>query len=242
MECKDFEPSIIQDKDKILKLCRRLKKCTLDDLVSLTETNEDIVKTALLYLENEGFIQISDGQISCVEQKKYTKGKIETKKLDLMFEYRTPEEIEIIVKGFCLEIPPQKLCVLIGVNANCICHYYGVFRKMIYDRQFKLLLKSFFEKPKQGRYRRFYEKYAFFYVYKNQVFVCDKLLRASLEKNFTKPEIREFKNMYCYLARIESHNINENYMFHRLAESIWRRYREYAYLYQDLKTNLLNIC
>ena len=58
MECKDFEPSIIQDKDKILKLCRRLKKCTLDDLVSLTETNEDIVKTALLYLENEGFIQL----------------------------------------------------------------------------------------------------------------------------------------------------------------------------------------
>ena len=133
--------------DKILKLCRRLKKCTLDDLVSLTETDEDIVKTALLYLENEGFIQISNGQISCVEEKKYTKGKIETKKLDLMFEYRTPEEIEIIVKGFCLEIPPQKLCVLIGVNANCICHYYGVFRKMIYDRQFKLLLKSFFSAP-----------------------------------------------------------------------------------------------
>ncbi len=229
-------------KDKILKLCRRLKKCTLDDLISLSEVDEDIVKTALLYLENEGFIQISDGQISCVEEKKYTKGKIETKKLDLMFEYRTPEEIEIIVKGFCLEISPQKLCELIGVNCNCICHYYGIFRKMIYDRQFKLLLKSFFEKPKQGRYRRFYEKYAFFYVYKNQVFVCDKLLRASLEKNFTKPEIREFKNMYCYLARIESHNVNENYMFHRLAESIWRRCREYAYLYQDLKTNLLNIC
>ena len=157
-------------------------------------------------------------------------------------EYRTPEEVEIIIKGFCLEIPPQKLCELIGVNPNCICKYYGVFRKMIYDRQYKLLLKSFFDKPQIGRYRRFYEKYAFFYVYKDQVFVCDKLLRSSIEKNFTKSQIREFKNMYCYLARIESHNSNENYMFYRLAEYIWRRCRKYAYLYQDLKQNLLNIC
>lgn len=36
-------------KDKILKLCRRLKKCTLDDLISFTEEAEDIVKTALVF-------------------------------------------------------------------------------------------------------------------------------------------------------------------------------------------------
>ena len=227
-------------KDKVLKLCRRLKKCTLNDLISLTEESEDIVKTALLYLDNEGLIQEKDG-IIYYKEIKHTKGHIPAKNLSLMMEYRTPEEMEILIKGFCLEIPPQKLCELIGVNPNCVCHFYGVFRKMIYDRQYKLLLKSFFEKPQIGRYRRFYEKYAFFYVYKDQVFVCDKLLRASIEKNFTKSQIREFKNMYCYLARIESHNMNENYMFDRLAESIWRRCREYAYLYQDLKQNLLNI-
>ena len=228
-------------KDKVLKLCRRLKKCTLNDLISYTEENEDIIKTALLYLDNEGLIQEKNGNIYYLD-KKYKKDHVQAKNINIMMEYRTPEEVEIIIKGFCLEIPPQKLCELIGVNPNCICKYYGVFRKMIYDRQYKLLLKSFFDKPQIGRYRRFYEKYAFFYVYKDQVFVCDKLLRASIEKNFTKSQIREFKNMYCYLARIESHNSNENYMFYRLAEYIWRRYREYAYLYQDLKQNLLNIC
>ena len=228
-------------KDKVLKLCRRLKKCTLNELISYTEENEDIIKTALLYLENEGMIQEKNGTIYYLD-KKFKKEHVQAKNINLMMEYRTPEEVEIIIKGFCLEIPPQKLCELIGVNTNCICNYYGVFRKMIYDRQYKLLLKSFFEKPQIGRYRRFYEKYAFFYVYKDQVFVCDKLLRASIEKNFTKSQIREFKNMYCYLARIESHNANENYMFYRLAEYIWRRCREYAYLYQDLKQNLLNIC
>ena len=228
-------------KDQVLKLCRRLKKCTLNELIVFLETDENIIKTALLYLENEGFIQEQNGEIVCLEKMPAKRGHIENKNFKLMAEYRTPEEIDIIIKGFCLYIPPQKLCEIIGVNSNCVCNYYGVFRKMIYDRQFKLLLKSFFEKPQQGRYRKFYEKYAFFYVYKGQVFVCDKLLRASLEKNFTKPEIREFKNMYCYLARIESHNMNENYMFHRLAESIWRRCREYAFLYSDLKQNLLNI-
>ena len=57
MECKDFEPSIIQDKDQVLKLCRRLKKCTLNELIAFLETDEEIIKTALLYLENEGFIE-----------------------------------------------------------------------------------------------------------------------------------------------------------------------------------------
>lgn len=190
-------------KDKVLKLCRRLKKCTLNDLISYTEENEDIIKTALLYLDNEGLIQEKNGNIYYLD-KKYKKDHVQAKNINIMMEYRTPEEVEIIIKGFCLEIPPQKLCELIGVNPNCICKYYGVFRKMIYDRQYKLLLKSFFDKPQIGRYRRFYEKYAFFYVYKDQVFVCDKLLRASIEKNFTKSQIREFKNMYCYLARIET--------------------------------------
>ena len=44
-------------KDKVLRLCRRLKKCTLDELVSFIETDEDVIKTALIYLENENLIQ-----------------------------------------------------------------------------------------------------------------------------------------------------------------------------------------
>ena len=59
-------------KDKVLKLCRRLKKCTLNDLISYTEANEEIVKTALLYLDNEGLIQEQGGIIYYTE-KKYKK-------------------------------------------------------------------------------------------------------------------------------------------------------------------------
>ena len=41
-------------KDKILKLCRRLKKCTLDELLSLTEEKEYIIKSALLKQFQDG--------------------------------------------------------------------------------------------------------------------------------------------------------------------------------------------
>ena len=85
----------------------------------------------------------------------------------------------------------------------------------------------------------FYEKYAYFYVYDNRVFVSDKLLRATLEKKFSRNEIQEFKRMYCYLTRIESHNTNENYMYYRLAEYIWRRNQDFEELYYDLKNNLI---
>lgn len=54
-------------KEKVLTLCRRLQKCTLDDLVSYLETDEDVIKTALLYLENEGVIKEENGQISYLE-------------------------------------------------------------------------------------------------------------------------------------------------------------------------------
>ena len=66
------------------------------------------------------------------------------------------------------------------------------------------------------------------------------LLRANIEKEFKKDEIREFKRMYCYLARVESHNSNQNYMHHRLAEFIWRRERSFEDIYSDLKNNIIS--
>lgn len=225
-------------KDQVLKLCRRLKSCTLNDLTQFLEVEESIVETIILYLEQEKLIQITNGVITLAETKK-SKNDIGNKSLYLMFQHRTPEEIDIILKGFCLEITPQKLYRFVNVQQQCVSDYYCIFRKKIYERQFKKLLHLFFEKPQIGRYRKFYERYAYFYIYNNQVFVSEKLLRATLEKNYTKEEVREFKRMYCYLSRIESHNMNENYMHFRLAEYIWRRGKTFEELYEDLKNNLI---
>lgn len=228
--------------NKILNLCRRLRKCTLDDLVSLTESNEKDIKTTVISLENDGVISEHNGEIIYIGIKPAKKGHIDNKNFNLMSEYRTPEEIDIIEKGFCLEIPPQKLCELLNMHRDNVCKYYGIFRKKIYDIQHKLLKDYYQSDPQIGRYRIFYDKYAYFYVYENKVFVSEKLLKSDkVEKPFTKEEVREFKISYSFLRRIESHNSNEYYMYYRLAEYIWRRNKNYKDLYQDLKQNLLNI-
>lgn len=225
-------------KEQVLKLCKRLKNCTLNDIVQFLEVEQSIIETTILYLEQEDLICINNGIITIADKK--STSKCEQKNLSLMFQFQSDEKIEYILKGFCLNIPPQKLCYLLEISNSCLCNYYAIFRKMIYDRQFKELLKQFFDKPQEGRYRKFYEKYAYFYVYNNKVYVSEKLLRATLEKGYTKEEVREFKRMYCYLARVESHNINENYMYYRLAESIWRREKSFEELYSDLKNNLIS--
>ena len=51
MECKDFEPSIIQD-DKILKVAKRLKTFTLDDIVMFCDIDIETAETFLQKSKN----------------------------------------------------------------------------------------------------------------------------------------------------------------------------------------------
>ena len=51
-------------KEQIFRLCKRLKNCTLNDLVQMLEVDEAIIETALLFLEQEESILIKDGVIS----------------------------------------------------------------------------------------------------------------------------------------------------------------------------------
>ena len=83
---------------------------------------------------------------------------------------------------------------------------------------------------------------AYFYIYNNNIYITDKLFQTNdYEKNFSASEIKEFKKIYCYLARIESHNKNKINLYYKLSESLWRRNKKFEELYQDLKSNLFNI-
>lgn len=133
-------------KDKVLKLCRRLKNCTLDDLVSFLDTDSAIIETVLLYLGQEELININNDIITVnFELKK--KSNIEQKNLSLMREFISDDKFEIIMKSFCLLIPPQKTNILINTGKNSVCNYYAIFRDMIYKKQLKKLLNLFFKKP-----------------------------------------------------------------------------------------------
>lgn len=225
-------------RDQVLKLCRRLKNCTLEDLVQFTEAKKSVIETILLYLINEGKIQEEDGIYSFVEQTN-SKNYIENKNLQIMFMYHSPESVDIIMRGFCAMLPTLKLSYLIDVSDSSIGDFYRIFRNLIYERQSNELLNYYIKSPQQYRYRKFFEKYAYFYTYENKIFVIQKPLRANKEKNFTKKEVQEFKKIYCHLARVESHNKFQTDLYQRLAEEIWRRDKTFEELYYDLKNNLI---
>lgn len=69
--------------NKILNLCRRLRKCTLDDLISLTESNEEDIKKAVISLENDGVISEHNGEIIYIGIKPAKKGHIENKNIGI---------------------------------------------------------------------------------------------------------------------------------------------------------------
>lgn len=224
-------------KDKVLKLCRRLKCCTISDITQFIDTDEVVLDNLITCLTKEGLISNNNGIITVLENKKDV---FQQKNLQLMSQYNSSENIDIISKCFCLNISPQKVCKLVNLSTSCISEYYGVFRKEIFEQQKEELLKYYLKKPQKGRFRKFFEKYAYFYVYENKVFVSKYLLSSKTEKEFTKDEIREFKRTYCYLKRIENHNINENYLYYRLADSIWRHEKSFEELYRDL-VNVIKI-
>lgn len=226
-------------KDQILKLCKRLKKCTLNDILQLMEIQPEVLELAIMYLISEGDLQEKDGIYTVIE-KTTKKGQIENKNLNLMFMFHSSETVDLIMRGFCALIPTQKLSHLVNVDDNCIGDFYRIFRNLIYERQLNELLNFYFTNPQQGRFRKFFEKYAYFYSYNNKIYVSKKLLQANREKNFSDAEIQDFKKVYSYLSRIESHNMNEVCLHQRLAESIWRREKDFQKLYEDLKNNFIN--
>lgn len=223
-------------KDQVLKLCKRLKRCTLEDIVKFTELELEPVQTIIYNLLDDQEIVEVDGVYSLFEVKPIKNNK----NLNLMTLYHSEEDFEIILKGFCLEIPTGKLKHLVKCQENCICDFHQLFRQKIYEKQHNILLDNYFKNPKIARVGTFFNKQAFFYYYNNNVYVSDKPLRANYEKEFTKTETKEYKKVYSFLKRIENHNINEFYVYHRLAEGIWRRNKTFDELYLDLKNLLIS--
>ena len=233
MECKDFEPSIIQE-NRILRLCRRLDKFTLDEISTIAEDiDESVLELLLLTLVQEGKLTFRNGLYFYNKQsfnKKYS-----------ILSYYPAKILDIVIRCFCLLIPAYKTSQIIGIAENSSMQLYNIFRELIYERQTKKLNFLYGKFPQQCRNRMFFDTEFHFYIYDNQVFVCENPFQSPDEKAFTKSEEREFKKVYSYLTRFTSHNSNKVDLPQKLAEGIWRRNKEFGELYADLKVNLLSL-
>ncbi len=163
-------------------------------------------------------------------------------KLPRFFQYHSKEEINLIIKCFCAEIPAEKVYQICTTGKNAVFNLYNYIRKFLFKTQFKQLNELYSKNPKQVRYRILFNQCVYMYVYNNKVFITDKVLHHKEEElQPTKTEVKEFKKICCYLSRIECHNKNEVNLYFKLAEALWRRNKSFEELFNDLKLNLLNI-
>ena len=218
-------------KNKVLKLAKRLGKFSVEDISQIITTDANKLEEILQELLSEkSILKRADSTYFYQE-----KSKNKTSKLPLFFEFRTKEELDLIIKCFCAEVPIFKSAKICNLSDDIIATFSQYFRKIIYEDQLQELNSYFSKKPQQFRCRNFYEKPTYFYFYDNRLFVSDNaLLSHSCCSNFKQDEIKKFKILYCRIKRILSHNTRRILLHHHISESLWRDSKRFDELVNNL--------
>ncbi len=231
MECKDFEPSIIQEK-RILRLCKRLDKFSLEDISTIADdVEESVLQLLLLTLVNEK--RLTKNGDTYLYNKKICTNK-QNSKLPLFFQFHTKQEADYILRGFCTDVEVFKMSDIFGFSRQVINKYYTYFRTLIYENQKTELLKHFEKTPKIPQERVYMNTKAYLYLYDNQLFVSEKYLVSKYARKHTETERLEIKNIYLRSYR-KVLNCSFAHKFHlHLAEELWKCGKEFNERYENL--------
>ena len=231
MECKDFEPSIIQD-SKILLLCKRLSKFTIDEISTISELEPNKLLPTINELISCGKLRQENGLYF------YSKKQSISVKYSI-FKYYPKVTIDMILRCFCESISTTKTSHIISMGEDQVQKFYTIFRTIIYERQEKRLRNFYAQEPQNARHRMFFDQEVYLYIYNKQVFVSEILLQSYDDKPLNTNDKAEFSKIYCYLTRNLTHNQNAHNLNCKIAETLWRRNKNFNELYFDLKNNLL---
>lgn len=216
-------------REQILKLCRRLDKFTLDNLLMITEMETEELLPIVQELLTEGKISESNGQYS------YCK-KVSVMQKYSIFSYYTSSVVDTIIRCFCSGIPAYITSQIAGIGKCQTEKFYDIFRIELYEKQTKNLKSFYFQKPQIARNRMFFDTELHFYIYENQVFVSDELFESENAEFLSKEEVKEFKKIYSYLVRCAlQHNKNKHHLPQKLNEFLWRKNKDFEQLYFELK-------
>lgn len=218
-------------KSKVLKLAKRLGKFCAEDILPILAIEEIELQQILQELKAEGLIkQRNDGIYLYQEQCKNQKSK-----LPLFYEFRTKEELDLIIKCFCAEVPVAKTAKISNLSDDIISTFSQYFRKTIYENQLLELDLYFRKKPQQFRLRKFYDKTAYFYFYNEKLFVTDSPIPSAKECKIFKPtEVKKFKILYCRIKRILNQHTRRILLHHHIAECLWRDSKSFDELVDSL--------
>ena len=219
-------------KDKILKLSKRLKNFSLSEISVILEAEENVIKPILGELLMDGKL-ILNGTNYSYNKKIASKGTIS--ELPLFFHFHSPEVIDLILKGFCEDIPVNKLANLLSTGRIPINKFYSYFRQIIYNKQKSELEQYFKEAPRTGRERSWFGTTVFLYIYINKLFVSDKVLKSTQCIAYKETERLEIKKQYLRSFRkVQNNNYKHNFHLH-IAEEIWKYNKDFQKRYELLK-------
>lgn len=218
--------------ERILQLCKRLNKFTLDEIATISEISADNLLPALDELISENKLSF-ENNIYSYQKKQKISDKYP------IFKYYPKTTIDMIIKCFCESIITTKVSHILSIGEPQVQKFYTIFRTLIYNRQKKLLDDFYSKNPQNARHRRFFDKEVYLYFYDNQIFISKNLLKNKNDKPLTRKEKADFTTVYCYLSRNLTHNQNVHNLEYKIAEIIWRRSKDFKSLYSDL-LNLIN--
>jgi len=214
-----------------------LSRFTLEEIALIAELEESEIKIILQGLIKENILTVHDNNYIYNNVEKDAKVR---KRLPLMFEYHSPETIEMIVKCFCAEIEVNKIIKILEPQKNCINKFFAYFREQIYEQQLQELNKYLKENPCVPRERDYMGKKIYLYLYKHKLFVSKNFLKAVNVQNYSDEYRLEIKNIYLRSHR-KVLNISYKKYFHlHLAEQIWRYGKDFSQLAKELKFALFD--
>ena len=118
--------------DQILKLCRRLSKFSLEQIVLISELDKTEVLPILQKFISEGKIEETNGQYC------YCK-KVSAIKQYLIFSYYPSIVIDTVIRCFCSGIPAYITSQIANIGEQQAGKFYDIFRAELYEKQTKQL-------------------------------------------------------------------------------------------------------
>lgn len=216
-------------KDKILQLCKRLNKFSLENLEILSEIPKSNLLSLLDEFVNEGkLITRNNEYIYCKQNPVIQNHSI--------FKLYPAVVTDTVIRCFCEDIKTIKTSNIANIGEDQVQKFYTIFRTLIYQRQKRQLDSYYSKQPQKARHRKFFDTEVYLYFYFNQIFVSENILKSEDDKMFSSKEKAEFTTIYCYLSRNLTHNTNANNLSYKIAETLWRRKRGFKDLYFDLKS------
>jgi len=205
--------------NKILQLCKRLKQFSLNEIVTITELEQEDVKYILDELITQNAIMKAGENYKYISKEKSGR---QNRKLPQMFQYHSNKEIDFLIRGFCTDTEVIKMINIFDLSKNVLDKFYGYFRTALYERQKAELLQYFEHNPKIGQERKYLSATVYLYLYDNKLYVSDKLLKSKNAIKHSENERLTIKNIYLKSFRkVLSRSFAHKFHLH-LSEEIWK--------------------